>query len=149
VTTRAQAIADAEVYRSLGFRMQALRQVRGWSRAVLAHRTRLSAGTLAKYEHGTVRAVDLVHLRQIAAALGTTPGALLDGTPGPVVISEEAAATVLAASQASGLTAAQVIEQALADWMPPLGPPPYPEDDLMAQVTGPGLDPRESGDATW
>ena len=140
VVTRAQALANAEVYRSLGVRMQALRQAKGWSRAVLARRVRLSVSTVAKYERGAARAVDLLHLRDIAAELGTTAGALLDATPGPVVISEEAADAVLAASHATGLTAAAVIELAVEQWAPPSPDRlALPDDDRVTRVTGPGL----------
>lgn len=65
------------------------RELRGLTQQALGDKLEppASAGTISAYESGK-REVSMERLRQIAEALETTPGSIIDGPPRPVVPAE-------------------------------------------------------------
>ncbi len=64
------------------FRIQELRQAKGWSQAELARRSGVPQPTISRMEQGTTSAVSLDNLERLGDALGCDPGYLIVKRPG-------------------------------------------------------------------
>lgn len=67
-----------QAQQATGWEIIRLRMLRGLTRDQLAASTGLTVGMIRRWEGGGLTLVNLHHLRAIAAALGTTAGALID-----------------------------------------------------------------------
>ncbi len=59
------------------FRIQELREVKGWSQAELSRRSGVPQPTISRLETGSRQAVNLEILEKLADALGCDPGYLI------------------------------------------------------------------------
>lgn len=71
-----------EICKQLGANVQRIRRTRGWSQEELAFRSGLHRTYISGIERGA-RNPTVTVVKELADALGVTPGALLDGEPPP------------------------------------------------------------------
>lgn len=96
---RIQAQTPVEAPLAFGERVRRLREAKGWSRAELARRIRVSGGVVGEWESAKIQTVKGPNLVALAEALGTTPAYLLTGEAADDWL-REAAATYGAPAQA-------------------------------------------------